>query len=89
MKELKFPQLLTLEYNTRFYSFTDTPDGSGTYHFNQVTNELQLNYEEDLYGSPSGTFIHAVEYLGTDKLITAITYADGSVSKKEYTRLQD
>lgn len=87
--DLKFPQLLTLDQNARFYSFTDVPEGSGTYQFHRVSNQLRLDYEASQYTVPAGCIIYTVEHLDIDRMVTTIVYSDGFIFKREYVRLKD
>lgn len=87
--DLKFPQLLTLEQNARFYSFTDVPEGSGTYQFHRASSQLRLDYEAGQFNPAAGTLVYTVEHLDTDRMVTTIVHSDGFVLKREYVRLKD
>lgn len=83
----RFAENITFNSNSQFYSFTDVPEGSGTYNYNRSSNELKLNFEADNYGYPASSALLKVESLTNDRLVTTSTYASGIVRKKEYIRI--
>ncbi len=83
----RFAERITFNSNSEFFSFTDVPGGSGTYNYSRSSNELQLNFDADRYGSPIVSSLLKVESLTNDKLITTYTYANGSIRKSEYIRV--
>ncbi len=83
--DLKFPERLSLDQNSRFQTFTDIPAGSGTYVYDRTSNELKFNFEAEP-NFPATTTVVKVEYLDSDRLVIESSYPDGVIHKKEYRR---
>ena len=83
--DLKFPERLSLDQNSRFQSFTDIPAGSGTYVYDRISHELKFNFEASSY-FPANTTVVKVDYLDSDRLVIISSYPDGVIHKKEYRR---
>ena len=83
--DLKFPERLSLNQNSRFQSFTDIPAGSGTYIYDRNSHELKFNFEASPY-YPATTTVVKVDYLDSERLVIVSSYPDGVIHKKEYRR---
>src|ERR1043165_6882651 len=49
------PQFYNFSTDGRFGSATDIPGGSGSYNYNEASQELTLLYEPDRYGNIPGS----------------------------------
>ena len=88
VSNLRFPEVVTFEADAQFYSFTDVPEGAGTYTYKRSSNLLQLQYEADRYGNPARSALQKVETLTNDKLVIAREPSvNGMIYKTEYTRI--
>ena len=81
------PQFYNFSTEGRFGSATDVPGRSGNYSYDEVQQELTLNYEADRYGNIPGTTNLKVEILDRDKLILSYSSSGNLIYKTEYSRI--
>ena len=71
----------------KFATFTDVPEGSGSYSYDGGSRTLVLKYEANANGGAANSVKYMVEQLGNDRLVLAEYASSGELySKTEFER---